>query len=153
MPQTERAYAPAVEALQPVLRNLPGRLVAIGGSPGVGKTTLGRYLAYLFNVSLIETDLFLIPKQGVMVYHNEWINHVIGSRLDRDDAEWQRPVIIEGSTVLRLLSSIGRKPDIIIHVINEDAPESSGALADDLRRYEDEYAPATNAHLSLKLTA
>lgn len=150
MTQTEQDYEPAVEALKPVLHNLPGKIIAIGGLPGVGKTTLGRYLAYRFNVSLIETDLFLIPRQGVMVYHEDWINQVIGSRLDKDDAVWQRPVIIEGSTVLRLLANLNRKPDFIIHVTNDDAPESSGPLADDLASYDAQYAPASQADIILK---
>jgi ABC-type multidrug transport system fused ATPase/permease subunit len=34
-----------VEALTPVLYDLPGTLVAIDGRPGSGKATLGRYLA------------------------------------------------------------------------------------------------------------
>ncbi|WP_428415001.1 hypothetical protein [Pararhizobium sp.] len=153
MPQTEQDYAPAVEMLRPVLHNLPSKIVAIGGLPGVGKTTLGRYLAYSFNVSLIETDLFLIPKQSVMIYREDWISQVISSRLDRADPERRRPVIIEGSTILRLLASLGRKPDFFIQVFNDDAPESSGALAYDLARYEAEFAPAKRAHLCLTFSA
>jgi hypothetical protein len=34
MTQIELDYAPAVEALTPVLHNLPGKIVAIGGLPG-----------------------------------------------------------------------------------------------------------------------
>jgi hypothetical protein len=153
MTQSERDYAPAEEALKPVLYNLPGKIVAIGGLPGVGKTTLGRYLAYRFNVSLIETDLFLIRNQGKMVYREDWINQVMGSRLDKDDPEWRRPVIIEGSTILRLLASLGRKPDFIIHVLNDDAPESGGSLADDLARYDTEYTPASRADITLTFSA
>ncbi|WP_075292043.1 AAA family ATPase [Pararhizobium arenae] len=148
----ERDYAPALKALKPVLHNLPGKIVAIGGSPGVGKTTLGRYLASRFNVSLIETDLFLIRGQGNMVYREDWINQVISSRLDRADPDWQRPVIIEGATVLRLLASIGRKPDFIIHVVNHDAPESEGTLAEDLKSYEVAYAPASKADIVLNFS-
>lgn len=150
--ENDRDYAPAVEALKPVLHNLPGKIVAIGGLPGVGKTTLGRYLAYRFNASLIETDLFLLPNRGELVYRESWLNKVIGVRLDKADSDWRRPVIVEGATVLRLLDSLGREPDFIIHIINECGSEGRGALADDLRQYEAEYAPATEAHLCLKLT-
>lgn len=153
MYKNEREYAPAVEALKPVLHNLPGKIVAIGGLPGVGKTTLGRCLAYRFNVSLIETDLFLIRNQGTMVYRENWISQVMGSRLDKADSEWRRPVIVEGVTVLHLLDSIDRKPDFIIHIINEDAPESSGPLADDLARYDAQYAPAAKADIILTFSA
>jgi glycerophosphoryl diester phosphodiesterase len=146
--ENERDYAPAVDALKLVLENLPGKIVAIGGLPGVGKTTLARYLAYRFNVSMIETDMFLIRDQGVMKYHNDWINRVIASRIDRDD-DWQRPVIVEGATVLRLLDEIGRTADFFIHVTDEDAPESRGSLAADLKEYEAEYTPPLKANLHL----
>lgn len=151
--RNEQDYAPAVEALKPVLHNLPGKIVAIGGLPGVGKTTLARYLAYRFNVSLIETDLFLIRNQGVMTYREHWLNQVIGSRLDRPDPDWQRPVIVEGSTILRLLNNLGRKADFIIHVTNDDAPESISTLAEDLKRYDAEYAPALRADICLCFSA
>lgn len=147
--ENERDYEPAVEALRPVLYGLPGKIVAIGGLPGVGKTTLARYLGYRFNVSVIETDLFLIPNQGSMVYRSEWINQVIAARLDRDDDDFRRPVIIEGSTILRLLADIGRKADYHIHVTNPDAPENHGSLADDLAQYDAEHAPASKADLLL----
>lgn len=149
MPQTEMDYAPAVEALKPVLYNLPGKIVAIDGHPGVGKTTLGRYLAYRFNVSLIETDLFLIRRQGVMAHREDWINEVIGSRIDKEDPDYRRPVIVEGSTVLRLLAKMGRTPDFVIHIKNADAPKSTGTLAKDLKQYEAAFSPAEKANLSL----
>jgi len=57
-------YKVVMTALMPILYDLPGKLIAIDGRLGVGKTTLGRYLAWRFNISLVETDLFLIPNQG-----------------------------------------------------------------------------------------
>ena len=57
-------YSDVIRALTPVLHDLPGRLIAIDGRSGVGKTTLGRYLAWRFNISLVESDLFLIPNRG-----------------------------------------------------------------------------------------
>ena len=47
-----------------VMTHLQGKLIAIDGLLGVGKTTLGRYLAWRFNISLVGSDLFLIPNQG-----------------------------------------------------------------------------------------
>lgn len=143
--ENERDYAAAVNGLIPVLDDLPGKIVAIGGLPGVGKTTLARYLAFRFNVSLIETDLFLIRRRGTMVYRNDWIDQIISARLEKP-----RPVIIEGAVVLRVLSELGRSPDFIIHVRNDDAPESSGTLAAELKRYEAEYTPSTKADLTLQ---
>lgn len=150
--QNERDYEPAVEALKPVLHNLPGKIIAIGGLPGVGKTSLGRYLAYRFNVSLIETDLFLLRGRGMTVYREDWINQVISSRIERDET-WQRPVIIEGATVLRLLDMIERRPDFFIHVINDNRPTSASTLAADLECYDAEYAPTSAADITLNFSA
>jgi hypothetical protein len=73
-------YKEVITALTPVLYDLPGKLIAIDGRSCVGKTTLGRYLAWQFNISLVESDLFLIPNQGKLVYMNEALKHVITSR-------------------------------------------------------------------------
>jgi hypothetical protein len=53
----DKEYAPVVDALAPVLHNLPPRIIAIDGRPGCGKTTLGRFLAWWFNVSLMVTTV------------------------------------------------------------------------------------------------
>ncbi|TYC52827.1 AAA family ATPase [Rhodobacterales bacterium] len=147
--ENERNYAQAVEALKPLLHDLPGKIVAIGGPPGVGKTTLGRFLAYRFNVSLIETDLFLIRNQGVLIYNHDCIEQIIAARLDKPDPTRQRPVLIEGAAVLRLLEAVGRRADFIIHVTSADAPENPDPLAKDLKDYEARYSPASKADLHL----
>jgi hypothetical protein len=138
-------YADAVSALKPVLANLPPKIVAIGGDPGSGKTPLGRYLAWQFNVSLIETDLFLNDGQGKIVYRNDEIARVISKRL-----EIPRPVIVEGVMVLRLLADLGRPADFTIYVSNENAPETS--LADEIAAYEAEHTPLQRADLLLDLS-
>ncbi len=129
----EKEYAKVVAALLPVLHDLPGKIIAIDGLPGVGKTTLGRFLACRFNVSLIETDLFLIEGKGRLVYRIDEIKRIIAKRVDRI---FPRPVIIEGATVLRMLADLKRKPDFVIYITNKHAPESCDCLAVDLASYE-----------------
>ena len=108
----------ANSALTPVLHDLPRRLIAIDGRSGVGKTTLGRYLAWRFNISLVETDLFLIPNQGRLIYLREAISYAIASRL-----QTPRPVIVEGVAIRRLLADLSLKPDYAIYVSSQDAPD------------------------------
>lgn len=143
----ERDYSTIVDALRPVLHDLPGKIVAIDGRCGVGKTTLGRYLAYRFNVSLIETDLFLIEQQGGTLYRNDEIGRIITKRLNKP-----RPVIVEGTTVLRLLSQLNRKPDFTIYVANPDAPKVDGQLLQDIQAYEEQFSPRERADMTVQFT-
>jgi uridine kinase len=138
-------YSQVVEALTPVLDDLPGRVVAIDGRDGVGKTTLGRHLAWHFNVSLVETDLFLVRGQGRLVYRDEEIARVVRARLDKP-----RPVIVEGVSVLRLLQRLKVAPDFVVYVRD---PSSGGGerLDPELAEYEKTFAPASKANLVVDL--
>jgi len=139
-------YAPVVAALAPVLYDLPGKLVAISGRPGVGKTTLGRFLAFRFNVSLVETDLFMIEGQDAFVYREQEIARIIDQRLSIP-----RPVIVEGVTVLRLLASMQRPSDFFIHVTNPNAPECRPQIAAQLDAYDSAFSPHARADIALAL--
>ena len=113
MPIRPPEFDTAALWLEPILANLPPKLIAITGPTGAGKTTLARFLAWYFNISLIETDHYLIPHQGLQCAPNE-INRIIGLRLGMP-----RPVIVEGAVILPLLSKLDRIPDGIIHVRNK----------------------------------
>ena len=70
-------YARALSYLEPILLGLPPKVVAIDGAHGVGKTTLGRFLAWRFNISLIETDLFLLEGTGRYLYRDNDLRAVL----------------------------------------------------------------------------
>ena len=90
MPEVLPAYGLVLNALRPVLRNLGGKLIGIDGRSGVGKTTLGRYLAWQFNVSLIESDLFLHRNTGRVEHQIEEIDRSIEFRVSEP-----QPVILD----------------------------------------------------------
>lgn len=144
MPIRPPEYEQVVEALVPVLNNLPGKVVGIDGLDGSGKTTLGRFLAWYFNVSLIETDHFLHDGQQFS-YRLEEIDRIIGARLSKP-----RPVIVEGVQLLSLLSKLGRSPDFLIYVKNQ-CFSGSEALSYDLLAYGKLHKPEAAANLVLKL--
>lgn len=141
--QERPEYADALNELEPILFNLPPKVVAIDGKPGVGKTTLGRFLAWRFNISLIETDLYLHRNQGLYIYREEEIKGVINSRKQSG-----LPVIVEGIVALRLLDNLNATPDFHIHVICEAA---SSSIAPDYPEYLKQFEPTENADLVLNL--
>lgn len=128
------------------MRGLPGVIVSIDGRDGVGKTTFGRYLAWHFNVSLIETDLFLVPNQGEPVYFYEQIDRIIEHRLSIP-----RPVIVEGITIRDILRRINRSADFAIYVTNSE--QTSGpSLASRLSQYEAAHDPRAKANIVVEIT-
>jgi uridine kinase len=139
------SYLRVVEALTPIMHDLPGVIVTIDGRDGVGKTTLGRYLAWQFNVTLIETDLFLIPAQDYLIYLDDQINRIIERRITSP-----LPVIVEGVSMLQLMHRLNRVPAFSIYVTNPQ--QSSGAILDRrLAAYEAAFSPSENASLVLKV--
>jgi uridine kinase len=139
-------YAQVVDALSPVLQNLPPKIIAIDGRPGSGKTPLGRFLAWWFNVSLIETDLFLFEGEGHHRYHAEEIARIINFRMKAD-----LPVIIEGVMILRQLASMNRAPDFLIYVENTSAPTLRHEYEVQFKDYEAEFKPRQRASFTLAL--
>ena len=138
-------YAPGVSALEPVLYDLPPRIIGIDGREGVGKTSFGRYLAWHFNVTLIETDLFANDGSVLLGYRLDELNRLIQLRLDRP-----RPVIIEGVALIRLLEHLRRRADFLLYceAVDYDPDES---LASWLDEYAREYAPKARANLVIQL--
>jgi uridine kinase len=134
-----------VEALTPIMVDLPGIIVTIDGRDGVGKTTLGRYLAWHFNVTLIETDLFIIPAEDHLIHLDDQVNRIIERRITIP-----RPVIVEGISMRQLMQRIGREADFSIYVTN---PLHSGSRLLDARlsAYEVSFEPYATADLVVDL--
>ena len=146
-------YAKALNKLEPLLCGWPQKVVVIDGKPTVGKSTLGRFLAWRFNISLIETDLFLKRNQGRFLYNEEALRTVINFKIQAE-----RPVIIEGVVALRLLSDFNISPDFHIHVTceEESAPEELAGLEKycgfkEYAKYCNKFQPRTGADLVLDL--
>lgn len=140
-------YAIALKALRPVLYNLPPKAVVIDGFCGSGKTTLGRFLAWRFNISLLETDLFLEKNQEQFIYRHSDIDAVIESRMGSD-----RPIIVEGVVSLRLFNELGRTHDFHLHV-KCDQVESEKADDAPWAQYAEKFQPEKSANLVLNLPA
>jgi len=140
-----KEYACALEALKPILYNLPPIIVAIDGRVGTGKTTLGRFLAWRFNITLVETDLFMHRKNGEFVYKNGQVAEIIDYRLNKD-----RPVIVEGVVALRLLEEMNHEPKFHIHLICEES-QGLSITEREWEKYNNQYNPSKKAQLILTL--
>lgn len=138
-------YATILSALTPRMEGLPGIIVTIDGRDGVGKTTLGRYLAWHFNVTLIETDLFVIPAQDYLIHLDDQVNRIIERRLATP-----APVIVEGVAMLQLMKRIHRVPDFALYILR---PGHAGSplMAKRLAAYESTFTPAATADLLVTL--
>ena len=145
MPTILPAYLKVVEGLTPLMHGLPGIIVTIDGRDGVGKTTLGRYLAWHFNVTLIETDLFLIPAQDYLIHLDDQVNRIIERRITIP-----RPVVVEGVAMRQLMKRINRVPNFSIYVTNPQQ-SSSRTLERRLSKYEAAFAPTENASIVVEV--
>jgi len=139
------SYLQVVDTLTPIMRGLPGVIVTIDGRDGVGKTTFGRFLAWYFNVTLIETDLFLIPAQDYIIHLDDQINRIIERRITSP-----LPVIVEGVAMLQLMKRINRVPAFSIYV-TKPRRSSSEALERRLTAYEATFSPSAKANIVVKL--
>ena len=102
---------PVAQALRPYVRRKTTDLLVIYGSLGAGKSTLSRYLAWKFNVSLLELDLFRKHEPGI-VYREDDLARVIKLRQGMT-----RALIVEGYRSLEALEAIKISPTASVHVI------------------------------------
>lgn len=119
-------------------------MIIIDGKPGVGKTTLGRFLAWRFNISLIETDLFSLQNPNRYNYNNEAVRTVINYRQELS----KRPVIVEGVVALRLLDDLNICADFHIHVT---CKEATATLREEYSGYVEKFQPKRKADIVLEL--
>jgi uridine kinase len=140
-----REFDEVADKIETVLDRSSGFIVAIDGRDGVGKTTLGRFLSWRLNVSLIECDLHL--KNGPGISHRTGtISRLIAARVQRS-----RPVIVEGVKVLEVLHRAEKKADFLVWV---DSPSYGGSdlLRGELSTYESVYGPKERASIVVSIS-
>jgi cytidylate kinase len=138
-------YNHITESLEPVLENLPGKIIAIDGKNGSGKTTLGRYLCWYFNITLLETDLFREETPNSLSYDLKQLNKIIDSRL-----LLPRPIIIESVAINDLLDKLNRKADYIIYVENT-YHQNDDWLVPILDAYEKKFKPKDLSNIVIQV--
>lgn len=137
MPIRPPQFDEAARRLEPILEGLPPKVIVIGGRAGVGKTSLARFLAWYFNSTLLELDLF-IAGPGLIHYESE-VQRIIEFKRGM-----RRPIFVEGLTALKVLEAIGTQGDYLIHIKNLRYPMGFG-LKKESDEYEAHYAPQMRA--------
>lgn len=143
-------YASALKALETILRGLPPVIIAIDGKVGVGKTTLGRFLAWRFNITLLETDLYFAESTATFEYFEykvEEAKRVIEARFNRN-----RPIIVEGVEARKLLAEANLEPKFVIRVTCNQA-EGTPTTNKLWQQYARQYPDLKEGYLLLDLPA
>jgi hypothetical protein len=143
MPYRPAEFDAAVAKLEPLMHDLPKRLVAIDGRMGAGKSTFGRFLSWYFNVTLVETDAFL-RGDGTLSRRTDEIERIVSFRLE----EKERPVLIEGVGMRELLLQLGRSADANVYVENRTNPFDVSSL---VLEYEAKFRPKETADINVGL--
>jgi len=115
-------------------------LVGIDGIDGSGKSTLARFLAWQMGMPTIESDLLLDPLKLGFNYRKDDLRRLIEARLNND-----RPVIVEGVFLLRILDNLNLEPNYLIWIENQGW-EGSNTLQNDFSKYDENYSPRTKAN-------
>jgi uridine kinase len=154
--QQRREFQTASDRLKPILSNSAPKIVVIDGRHGVGKTTLGRFLSWRFDVTLIETDTYLRWDLKHLRYTVEVMKAQALTQLDSN-----KHVIIEGVLALELIADMALAADFHIHVVCDKAPaaiknsdhlpEGEIELDNFSDLYEEQYRPKEKADLLVKL--
>jgi uridine kinase len=145
MPAVLPGYATIVAALKLRMRKSSPMIITIDGPDGVGKTTLGRYLAWHFGVTLIESDLFVIPTKGYPIYLDDQVNRIIERRLSLG-----LPVIVEGISIQQLMRRLNRTSDFSIY-LKSPKRSRSRTIRKSLADYEEAFNPTKTSSLVIQL--
>jgi hypothetical protein len=101
-------------------------------------------LSWYFNVTLVETDPFLVGN-GTLSLRVDELARVVASRLDRHSP---RPVLLEGVAMRQLLKQLGRSADFHIYVVNTTSPYEASPSE---LHYEQMFRPREAADLVVHL--
>ena len=138
MPTELPTYIEIVKELEPLVGDFSPKIVGIDGFDRCGKTTLGRYLAWRFQITLIETDIFLQVDNyndfADLKHNYPALKQVIQRRLGSK----RHPVIVEGIALLQIFERLQLTPDFMVFCEPTNY-ETLSYLGEELIKYEEKY--------------
>jgi hypothetical protein len=121
-------------------------LIGIDGIDGSGKSSAASWLSWQLGMHAVHSDLYLIRDSEPLAWRYDYLSEV----LDPQTA-LQRPVIVEGVLLLRVLQKIDRAPDFLVFVEKDQHKRcGQGRLCDELDAYLQTERPQEQANFVLK---
>ncbi len=117
-------------------------LIGIDGIDGSGKSSAASWLSWQLEMPDIHLDLYLVRDSEPLAWRYDDLSRVLDAQI-----ALQRPVIVEGVMLLRVLRKIGRAPDFLVFV---EKDQHEGCLRDELESYFGIEQPEKHAAFALK---
>ena len=127
--EASNEYIEVAELIRQRLGKRRKFVVAVDGTDRSGKSTVARYLGWQLGMSVVETDLCNKPGVHPIETDPEMLGRAVEGRL-----KINRPVIVEGITVMQSLSEIGLEPHFLLKMRNTGF-EGSGMFQEKLATY------------------
>ena len=84
-------------------------LIGFDGAAGVGKSSAASWLAWQFGMPTIHLDLYVETNSEPLRWRTNDLALAIAARRER-------PLVVEGILLLDALSTVARKPDVLVFV-------------------------------------
>jgi uridine kinase len=117
-------------------------LIGIDGVDGSGKSSVASWLSWQLEMPAVYLDLYLVRDSEPLAWRYDDLSRMLDAQI-----ALQRPVIVEGVMLLRVLRKIGRVPDFPVCV---EKDQHEGCLRDELRSYFAVEQPKEQAQFVLK---
>lgn len=139
LPKAIDLLAAVKEALGP--ERLP-LVIGIDGRWRAGKSSLASWLSWQLEMPVVHLDLYVVPGTDPLQWRYEDLDRAIHARLGAN-----RPVIVEGICLCRVLQILDLDPDFLVWMENESGPQPSPHEL--TRDYIRDFCPRENADFKL----
>lgn len=92
-------------------------LIGIDGIDGSGKSSVAAWLSWQLEMPALHLDIYLIQNSDPLAWDVQGLAHAIAGAQLKPKA---RPVLVEGIFLLKVLESIGLKPEFLVFVEKEE---------------------------------